>query len=46
MKNNSNPKKFLDVQELSVLESDSIRGGVDTEIAARKEKRKIKIKEK
>jgi len=36
--NNSNPKKFLETQELSALESNSVKGGTDVEVVSDKSK--------
>ncbi len=39
--NNSNVEKFLDVQELSALENETVKGGTaDTDIEVKKEKKK------
>jgi len=40
--NNSNPKKFLDIQELSALENETVKGGRDIEVESKKEKKKEK----
>lgn len=37
---NSNSEKFLDIQELSALENETLKGGNDVEIEVKKEKKK------
>lgn len=37
---NSNPEKFLDTQELSALENETLKGGSNPPIEVKKEKKK------
>ena len=37
-----NPQNFLDTQELSALENETLKGGHDTDVEVKKEKKKEK----
>lgn len=39
---NSNSEKFLDIQELSALENETLKGGTDVDVSVEKKKEKTR----